>query len=84
MSNYRNTSNYSRNMSYTTPLDIAYKSMDKPYYDEQKNESLSDFPIAMAYVPFQEWKRTYEVDKVLNKGTLFPDLYKPFLGGYRR
>lgn len=36
---------------------------------------------AMAYVPFQIDTCMYEADKALSRGTLFPDLDKPFLGG---
>ncbi|MBQ6897811.1 MAG: spore coat associated protein CotJA [Clostridia bacterium] len=35
----------------------------------------------MAYVPFQTDKTVFEADVALKKGTLFTDLYKPFLRG---
>ena len=35
----------------------------------------------MAYVPFQTDKTTFDDDTALCKGTLFKDLYKPFLRG---
>lgn len=38
-------------------------------------------PIGMAYVPFQQWGKTYEADEALQHGTMFPDLDYPFLGG---
>ena len=41
---------------------------------------LSDVPLAMAYVPFQIWNKTYDLDKALQAGTLFPCLDKPFMG----
>ncbi|OGO89952.1 MAG: hypothetical protein A2Y17_07525 [Clostridiales bacterium GWF2_38_85] len=38
--------------------------------------------LAMAYVPFQMWSDDmYELEKALEKGTLFPELDKPFLAG---
>jgi len=37
--------------------------------------------VAMAYVPFQQWGETYEPAKGLERGTIFPDLDKPFLCG---
>lgn len=37
-----------------------------------------DFPVAMAYVPWQKWGKTYEADKALCQGTVFPELDKPF------
>lgn len=49
-----------------------------------KNE-MSGFPkntpLAMAYVPFQQWSDTYDDDKALARGTLFPELDLPFLRG---
>lgn len=36
--------------------------------------------LAMAYVPTQEWNDIYSEDLALCKGTLFPELDKPFLG----
>lgn len=38
-------------------------------------------PLAMAYVPFQQWNETYDDDKALARGTLFPELDLPFLKG---
>lgn len=40
--------------------------------------------LAMAYVPDQLWERPYDVNEGLDRGTLFPALYKPFLGGGNR
>lgn len=37
--------------------------------------------VAMAYVPFQTCKDSYEAEKALCQGTLFKNLDKPFLGG---
>lgn len=38
-------------------------------------------PLAMAYVPFQQWGQVYSEDDALCKGTLFPDLDFPFERG---
>ena len=47
----------------------------------EKNESCMDkFPVGMAYVPWQNWNQIYELDKALSRGTLFPELDKPFIG----
>ncbi len=40
-----------------------------------------DAVTAMAYVPFQTDKAMFDVEVALSKGTLFTDLYKPFLRG---
>lgn len=36
--------------------------------------------IAMAYVPYQKWEQTYDVNIALCRGTIFPSLDKPFIG----
>lgn len=38
-------------------------------------------PLAMAYVPWQFWCNTYEPSVALDRGTIFPELDLPFLGG---
>ncbi len=38
------------------------------------------FPLAMAYVPWQQWNNTYDLDRALMVGTIFPELDKPFCG----
>lgn len=45
-----------------------------------RDDSLSSFPVGMAYVPWQNWKEIYEIDKALEAGTIFRELEKPFLG----
>lgn len=37
-------------------------------------------PLGMAYVPMQQWRQTYEFDRGLQIGTIFPELNKPFTG----
>lgn len=44
----------------------------KPFPDET--------PLAMAYIPFQQWQETYEESKAFARGTIFPCLDKPFIG----
>lgn len=48
---------------------------DKGSYDE-----LRGMPLAMAYVPWQEWCDIYEADKGFCHGTIFKELNKPFRG----
>lgn len=38
-------------------------------------------PLAMAYVPFQQWGEVYNSDQAFNSGTLFPELDFPFERG---
>ena len=40
-----------------------------------------EFPVAMAYVPMQPWEGLYDLETGLRRGTIFPSLDKPFLGG---
>lgn len=37
-------------------------------------------PLAMAYVPYQEWKSVYTENVALERGTIFPELDMPFTG----
>mgnify|MGYP000884161454 CR=1 FL=1 len=37
-------------------------------------------PLAMAYVPMQEWKLLYEPEVGFSRGTMFEQLDKPFIG----
>ena len=40
----------------------------------------SDTVVAMAYVPFQQFRSVYGAEDGLRNGTMFPCLNKPFLG----
>lgn len=44
------------------------------------HDLLNGLPIAMAYVPWQEFKNLYPAEKALSRGTIFEELDKPFLG----
>lgn len=58
-------------------------SMNLPRREDSVTDSCSDpFPmaLAMAYVRCQKWGATYDPETALDRGTLFPDLDKPFLG----
>jgi len=41
---------------------------------------LRGIPLAMAYVPWQQFECTYEPAQALRAGTIFPELDKPFYG----
>ncbi len=47
---------------------------------QDQSDPLSGMAIAMAYVPWQFMNETYEPDKALQYGTIFPELNKPFYG----
>lgn len=49
--------------------------------DFMRNEQIDSFPVAMAYVPWQQFDRMFEdLEKAFNAGTIFPELDKPFTG----
>lgn len=39
------------------------------------------FPVAMAYVPWQQWQTTYALERGLLQGTIFPELDLEFIYG---
>ena len=75
------------------PYGIPYRDMsemdpqnNQPYKDMTENNPLScpKMVLAMAYVLDQMWETPYEVTEGIHRGTLFPSLDKPFLGGGNR
>lgn len=40
-----------------------------------------NYPVAMAYVPWQQWQTTYPPEQGLTRGTIFPDLDLKFVYG---
>ncbi len=55
----------------------------RPQYscgNQNSMDVLSQFPLAMAYIPWQHWGKTYELPQALKAGTIFPELNKPFSG----
>lgn len=50
--------------------------------EQQKQKSeISQFPIAMAYVPWQSFETTYPLCEGFMVGTIFPELNLPFERG---
>lgn len=43
-----------------------------------ESDEISCMPIAMAYVPWQEWGEVFTGECGLENGTIFPELVKPF------
>lgn len=43
-------------------------------------ENICAYPIAMAYVPLQTFQTTFDLNRSLEVGTIFPELHKPFCG----
>ena len=45
------------------------------------DKKMDNFPIAMAYVPWQKMDKMYDdLEKGYCAGTIFPELNKPFTG----
>lgn len=59
-----------------------YVDLFKPSFlkKERRPALPDDASVTMAYVPLQLELVTYDADKALQNGTLFPALNKPFLG----
>jgi len=62
-----------QNYRYTTPEHMHRSTCSAAI-------TISDKPVAMAYVPWQEWHSLYNVEKGLHCGTIFEELHKPFRG----
>ena len=63
------------------PIEIDDEPMDNTERQQPCTSDFENWPIAMAYVPWQSWKKTYEPAEGLKNGTIFPCLNLPFLGG---
>ncbi|MCH5281404.1 MAG: spore coat associated protein CotJA [Lachnospiraceae bacterium] len=49
--------------------------------DYQFLECRNEFPVGMAYVPWQHMENVYEnLEEAFFTGTIFPELNKPFTG----
>lgn len=83
MPNYRyNTPDYMRRNTCSRQQTTACPAAPRQTCcdDGSKYDKLSALPIAMAYVPWQEWRALYEVEKGFHRGTIFEELDKPFKG----
>lgn len=43
------------------------------------SENMEQYALAMAYVPWQKFGETYDLEKGFMTGTIFPVLNKPFM-----
>lgn len=46
--------------------------------DRFMNSSVDELPLAMAYIPWQQWRSVLCADKALACGTIFEELIMPF------
>lgn len=80
-----------KGLDFLTPDDIfsrLYPSNDNSDSKEQSEVVLQnptpfpkETPLAMSYIYFQQWGETSTPETALKRGTLFPDLDKPFERG---
>lgn len=49
-------------------------------YESPMKDRYADFPVGMAYVPWQNFTEVYEPDKAFSIGTIFPELNLPYTG----
>lgn len=48
--------------------------------DRRYCHGVDQCPLAMAYVPWQQWEQPYELNVSLQRGTIFPSLDLPWEG----
>ena len=48
--------------------------------NDDTRKDLDSLPLAMAYVPMQQWRKLYSAEEALRRGTMFEELDLPFLG----
>lgn len=90
MANYQNNMRYGRNGN---PYPQYSNCMNQRQMQPEKNDcgckekkdtftgmGMTGMPIAMAYVPWQKWRRVYDVCEGFAKGTIFQELDLPFEG----
>ena len=52
--------------------------MNGDYYSYERRKENT---LARAYVPFQTMNQVYSPNEALKRGTLFPELYRPYTVG---
>ena len=61
-------------LSYPTPAAPATKPANMSCPSTEGGVLEQQYPVAMAYVPWQQWQTTYAPERGLVQGTIFPDL----------
>lgn len=62
---------------------IGFYPPEKPQNELKfSNVPLDKLPLTMAYVPMQQLGEVYSENDALDRGTLFPELDKPFRGKF--
>lgn len=63
------------------PITSMNAKFDNNHEDCRYCQSVDQCRLAMAYVPWQRWCETYDPNVGFHRGTIFPELDMPFLGG---
>lgn len=61
-------------------LDDVINMTASPIAQKIDSNCIDSLPLAMSYVPMQSWRDLYSADVGLERGTIFSELDKPFLG----
>ena len=84
MMNNRNCSRRPVNLrcmnDYNVKMELnEFVGMEKPCdYNIEDMDCMKEMPIAMAYVPWQQWRMIYDPKEALKRGTIFQELDLPF------
>lgn len=82
--NRQNPQNRGMNRPAARPPMPVRTAINMPDEHDVRIISASDdsaLPLAMAYVPWQRWGETYSAGDALTYGTVFTQLYLPFMRG---
>ena len=82
--NNRNASSCNGNRQGTGGCPSSQDHCEPTRKDVETCGRFSPHPIGMAYVPYQQWDTTFSAEEGFPKGTIFPQLYKPFCPGGER
>lgn len=69
------------------PTVVKTSLMNESQPAETKDNPHKNLSLAMAYVMWQEWRKPYDYEKALSRGTIFEELDLPFMayrGGIER
>lgn len=78
--NYKNEIRYPQNNGRSMPRPPCCKCNDNARTAESIADCVDSLPLAMAYVPRQAFRDLYDPESGLCHGTIFRELYLPFLG----
>ena len=78
MANCQNNMHCQRRQTMPSPAQSSYQRRVDGCPDT-RSKFPEETPLAMAYVPWQQWQQIYEPCQGFRQGTIFRELDKPFL-----